>query len=113
MPDFKMVYIFILGIFLSLLYYVEEIIEEQEYKEKSIIAIGFLALIKSLLGGILIVLIFYTLQELQLSFTLFSKEVTFGLWSNLFIAGTVSVFGSDIFKMAKKRANRLASGEDK
>lgn len=112
MPDFKMIYIFILGIFLSLLYYIEEMIEEQEYKEKSLGAIGILALIKSLLGGILIVLIFYMLQELQISFTAFNIEVKFGLWSNLFIAGTLSVFGSDLFKIIKRRASSAIGGAE-
>ena len=112
MPDFKMIYIFILGIFLSLLYYIEEMIEEQEYKEKSLRMIGLLALIKSLIGGILIVLIFYMLQELQITFTAFNVEIKFGLWSNLFIAGTLSVFGSDLFKILKKRAASTIGGSE-
>lgn len=111
MIDLKMLYIFLLGLFLSLLYYVEEIIEEQEYKEKSLIAIGMLALIKAILGGILIVLIFYTLQDLKLSFELFGKEIVLGLWANLFIAGTISVFGSDLFKIIKKRAELFVNKE--
>lgn len=110
MPDFKMIYIFVLGIFLSLLYYIEEMIEEQEYKEKSLRMIGILALIKSLIGGILIVLIFYMLQELQINFAVFNVEIKFGLWSNLFIAGTLSVFGSDLFKILKKRAENTIGG---
>jgi len=108
MTDLKMIYIFVLGIFLSLLYYIEEMIEEQEYKEKKILAILSLATVKSLLGGILIVLIFYMLQEIKISFTLFGSEIKFGLWSNLFIAGTLSVFGSDLFKLVKKRASLYA-----
>ena len=111
MIDLKMFYIFLLGLFLSLLYYVEEIIEEQEYKEKSMVVISLLALVKAFLGGILIVLIFYTLQELNLEFTIFGTVVKFGLYTNLFIAGTVSVFGSDIFKMAKKRVENFANKE--
>ena len=111
MIDLKMLYIFLLGLFLSLLYYVEEIIEEQKYKEKSWVVMGALALIKAVLGGILIVLIFYTLQDLKLSFEIFGKEIVFGLWANLFIAGTVSIFGSDLFKMIKKRAELFANKE--
>lgn len=111
MIDFKMLYIFLLGLFLSLLYYVEEIIEEQEYKEKSLMVIGVLALVKAILGGILIVLIFYTLQDLKLSFELFGKEIILGLWSNLFIAGTISVFGSDLFKIIKKRVELFVNKE--
>lgn len=111
MIDLKMFYIFLLGLFLSLLYYVEEIIEEQEYKEKSMVVISLLALVKAFLGGILIVLIFYTLQELNLEFTILGTAVKFGLYTNLFIAGTVSVFGSDIFKMAKKRVEKFANKE--
>lgn len=111
MPDLKMMYIFALGLFLSLLYYIEEIIEEQEYKEKSWVVIGVLALVKASIGGILIVLIFYTLQDLQISLELFGKQIVFGLWTNLFIAGTISVFGSDLFKMVKKRAEFFANKE--
>lgn len=111
MVDLKMVYIFLLGLFLSLLYYAEEIIEEQTYKEKSFLLIGLLLLVKGLLGGILIILMFYTLQELKLSFTIFDKVIELGLYTNLFIAGTISVFGSDIIKIAKKRAEILANKE--
>jgi len=111
MIDLKMIYIFLLGLFLSLLYYIEEIIEEQEYKEKSLVVIGMLALIKAILGGILIVLIFYSLQDLKISFSLFGKEITLGLWANLFIAGTASVFGSDVFKIIKKKVDLYASKE--
>lgn len=111
MLDLKMLYIFFLGLFLSLLYYIEEVIEEQEYKEKHWAIIGALALIKALLGGLLIVMIFYTLQDLKLSFTVFGKEIILGLWANLFIAGTASVFGSDLFKMIKKRVELYANKE--
>ena len=111
MIDLKMMYIFLLGLFLSLLYYIEEIIEEQEYKEKSLIIIAMLALVKAILGGILIVLIFYSLQDLKLSFSLFGKEVILGLWANLFIAGTISVFGSDVFKIIKKKIELYANKE--
>lgn len=103
MIDFKMLYILILGIFLSVLYYAEELIEEQTYKEKSLLVIGLLLSIKGLLGGILIVLMFYTLQELKLSFVIFDKEIVFGLWGNLIIAGTISIFGSDFFRIIKRR----------
>lgn len=113
MIDLKMLYILILGIFLSALYYAEEVIEEQTYKEKSLIVIGLLLSIKGLLGGILIVLTFYTLQELNISFTVFGKEVIFGLWGNLIIAGTVSIFGSDFFRIIKRRAELLANKEIK
>lgn len=111
MVDLKMIYIFILGGFLTLLYYTEEIIEDQEYKEKSIITIGILAFVKALIGGILIVLTFYTLQELKLSFNILGKDITLGLWANLFIAGTISLFGSDMFKMIKKRVDLYVNKE--
>ncbi len=108
MIDLKMIYILLLGVFLSVLYYAEELIEEQTYKEKSFIYIVLLLLVKGLLGGILIILTFYALQELKLSFTIFEKTLSFGLWTNLFIAGVISVFGSDLFKMLKRRADFLS-----
>lgn len=113
MVDLKMLYILVLGIFLSVLYYAEELIEEQTYKEKSLWVIGLLLSIKGLLGGILIVLTFYTLQELNLSFTVFDKEIILGLWGNLIVAGTVSIFGSDFFRIIKRRAEVLANKEVK
>lgn len=94
MIDLKMIYIFILGVVLTLLYYVEEIIEEQEYKQKSIPMIVALALVKSILGGVLIVLIYYTLQELKIEFVIFDIAIKFGDYTNLFIAGAFSLFGS-------------------
>lgn len=113
MIDLKMLYILVLGFFLSVLYYAEELIEEQTYKEKSLWIIGLLLSIKGLLGGILIVLTFYTLQELNLSFTVFDKEIILGLWGNLIVAGTVSIFGSDFFRIIKRRAELLANKDGK
>jgi hypothetical protein len=107
MIDFKMSYIFALGIFLTLLCYMEEIIEKQEYKEKSLLIITMIASIKALLGGIMIVLIFYTLQELKIEFTIFTTVIKFDIWGNLLIAATLSLFGSDMFKIIKKRVERM------
>lgn len=107
MIDFKMLYIFALGVFLTLLYYLEDIIEKQEYKEKSLWSITFLAFIKSLLGGILIILFFYTLEELNLEFVLFGMNFKLNIWSNLLVAGTLSLFGSDMFKLIKRRVDSI------
>lgn len=104
MVDLKMLYIFVLGIFLTLLYYLEDIIEKQEYKEKSLWSISFLAFIKALLGGILIVLFFYTLEELDIEFTIYTINIKLDMWGNLLIAGTFSLYGSDMFKQLKRRA---------
>ncbi len=103
MKELQMLYIFILGMFLTLLYYIEDIIEKQEYKEKSLLIISMLAFVKALLGGILIVLIFYTLQELKLEFQIFTTTIKLDIWGNLLIAGTLSLYGSDMFKVIKKR----------
>lgn len=111
MIDLKMMYIFALGMFLTLLYYLEDIIEKQEYKEKSFLAISFLAFIKALLGGILIILFFYTLEELNIEFTIFTINIKLDIWGNLLIAGTLSLFGSDMFKLLKRRAELLANKE--
>lgn len=114
MVDLKTLYILFLGVFLSALYYVEEVIEEQTYKEKSLLIISLLLSVKALLGGILIVLFYYTLDELNLSFTLFEKTIEFGFWGNLLIAGTLSIYGSDFFRIIKRRAEILANkGLDK
>lgn len=111
MMDIKTLYIFILGVILTLLYYVEEIIEEQEYKQKSIPMIIALALIKSILGGVLIVLIYYTLQELKIEFVIFDIAIKFGDYTNLFIAGAFSLFGSDMFRMFKNKLERTLAKE--
>jgi len=107
--DLKMLYILTLGIFLSVLYYAEELIEGQAYKEKSLWIIGLLLSIKGALGGIIIILSFYALEELNLTFTIFDKTITLNMWANLFIAGTISIFGSDFLRIIKKRAEILAS----
>ncbi len=111
MIDLKMMYIFALGMFLTLLYYLEDIIEKQEYKEKSLWSISFLAFIKALLGGILIILFFYTLEEFNIEFTIFNINIKLDIWGNLLIAGTLSLFGSDMFKLLKKRAEIIAKQE--
>lgn len=107
----KLIYIFLLGFVLSLLYYIESIIEKKEYTEKSLLIISMLAFVKSFIGGILIVLLFYALQELNLQFTIFGQLIKFNFWTNLLIAGTLSLFGSDMFKMIKKRVEVLANKE--
>lgn len=112
MIDLKTLYIFILGVVLTLLYYVEEIIEEQEYKQKAIPMIVALAFIKSILGGVLIVLIYYTLQELKIEFVVFDIAIKFGDYTNLFIAGAFSLFGSDMFKMFKNKLERTLAKEN-
>lgn len=109
MIDLKMIYIFSLGMFLTLLYYLEEMIEKQEYKTRGWLTISFLSLVKSLLGGILIVLIFYTLEDLKIEFTLFEVKFKLQTWANLLIAGTISLFGSDMFKMIKHRVETIAN----
>ncbi len=111
MMDIKTLYIFILGAILTLLYYVEEIIEEQEYKQKAIPMIISLALVKSILGGVLIVLIYYTLQELKIEFVIFDMAIKFGDYTNLFIAGAFSLFGSDMFRMFKSKLERTLAKE--
>ena len=109
MIDPKIYYIFALGAILTLFYYIEEAIEKQEYKEKSFSVIALLALAKSIIGGILIVIIFYTLQELNLEFKIFDTSIKPGLWGNLFIAGTFSLFGSDLFKIIKNKTENIVS----
>lgn len=111
MQDIKTLYIFILGVLLTLLYYIEEIIEEQEYKQKAIPMIIALAFVKSILGGVLIVLIYYTLQELKIEFVLFNINIKFGDYTNLFIAGAFSLFGSDMFRMFKNKLERTLQKE--
>ena len=104
-----MLYILLLGILLSILYYAEELIEEQTYIEKSLGYICVLLSIKGLMGGALTVLIFYTLEELKLSFTIFSIQLEFGMWTNLLIAGSISIFGSDFFRIIKRRAEEISN----
>ena len=47
MIDKIMYYIFFLGAILTFFYYIEEAIENQEYKEKSLLMMAFLAFVKS------------------------------------------------------------------
>lgn len=110
--DLKMIYILLLGVFLSVLYYAEELIEEQTYKEKSFWVIFTLLAVKGFLGGILIILTFYALSELNLTFTIFGKTIALGLWTNLFIAGVISVFGSDLFRLIKRRAEQMSKNKE-
>lgn len=112
MIDLKMLYIFGLGMFLTLLYYLEDIIETEEYNEKSLSYISFLAFIKALLGGILIVLFFYTLEELNIEFTIYTINIKLDMWGNLLIAGTLSLYGSDMFKQLKRRAELFANKKE-
>ena len=113
MIDKIMYYIFFLGAILTFFYYIEEAIENQEYKEKSLLMMAFLAFVKSVIGGILIVLIFFTLQELKLEFDLIGIHIKLDLWANVLISATFSLFGSDIFKIFKRRLEKTVGGGSK
>ena len=106
MIDIKTLYIFMLGVLLTLLYHIEQMIEEEEHKAKGFWTMCALLFTKASIGGILIILIYYTLLEFNIEFTLLNMNVKFGEWTNLFIAGTFSLFGSDMFKMVKIRAEK-------
>lgn len=111
MIDLKTFYIFLLGAVLTLLYYIEQLIETKEHEGKSKKQIISLAFVKCCIAGIIIVLVYYSLMATDLEFSIMGNIIRLNEWVSLFIASTVSLFGSELFKILKFGIEKKVKGK--
>lgn len=92
------IWIFALGMILTIAYHAEEILENKVYETTSKKVIYALLFAKSLIGGFLICFVFFALEEIGIEFTIFDFNVKFGVISNLLIASVFCLWGSNFYK---------------
>ena len=100
MVDAKLLWLFVIGTFLAGLFYLEEVITQNELIEKLGLAkVLLLVLINSIIGGVVMVITYYALMQ-------FLPE-----WHDYLkvgIAGATAMLGKDMihlyYKVIKKRA---------
>ena len=92
--DTKFMWIFVIGTFLAFLFYVEEVITENELVEKlGVIKVGVLVLINSVIGGVVMVTTYYALVQFE------------PMWHDYLkvgIAGTTAMLGKDMVHLYYK-----------
>lgn len=100
--DTKLMWIFVIGTFLAFLFYVEEVITENELVEKlGVIKVGALVVINSVIGGVVMVTTYYALVQFE------------PMWHDYLkvgIAGTTAMLGKDMvhlyYKLVKARVEK-------
>ena len=92
-------WIFLLGVILTIAYHVEEILENKVYETTSKKVIFTLLFAKALIGGVLICFVFFALEEIGIEFTILDFKIKFGEITNLLIASVFCLWGSDFYKV--------------
>lgn len=100
--DMKLIWLFIIGTFLAFLFYVEEVITENEILEKlGIIKVGILVIINSIVGGVVMVTTYYGLVQFAPDWHDYLK---------VGIAGTTAMLGKDMvhlyYKLVKTKVEQ-------
>jgi hypothetical protein len=111
LQNYEIIYIFLLTVFLTFLYKLEEAIETERYKTKSKLTLFLLMTISSIIAGIIGTICFYTLQEMALKFTIFDIKIELQLWANIFISITIPFFYREMIQVAKRRITNFSSKE--
>lgn len=109
--NIEVLWIFALTVFLTMLYKLEEIFEEEIYKATSWKVLIALILTSTLTAGVIAVLVWYSLEEIQFTFKVFGKEIMLKGWINVFLAVTIPFFYKELIAVVKKRMNILANKE--
>lgn len=92
---FKTITIFVIGVFITCIFYLEDILSsKEENKSRSWIEITVLVFLNGVLGGFVMVSIYYGLEQYY---------PTMFLWVKIGIAGTIATMGKDAIKLAHKR----------
>lgn len=102
MVDIKLVWIFVIGAFLAALFYVEEVITQNEILEKlGLVKVVMLVVINSIIGGVVMVITYYGMVQ-------FAPE-----WHDYLkvgIAGATAMLGKDMvhlyYKVVKQRVEK-------
>ena len=100
--DAKLMWIFVIGMFLAFLFYVEEVITENELVEKlGIVKVCALVFINSIIGGVVMVTTYYSLIQFEPQWHDYLK---------VGISGTTAMLGKDMvhlyYKLVKAKAEK-------
>ena len=92
--DVKLISLFLIGTFLSFLFYVEEMISENTLVEKlGVIKAALLVLINSVIGGVVMVTVYYAMVQFAPGWHEYLK---------VGIAGTTAMLGKDMIRLYYK-----------
>lgn len=92
--DVKLIWLFLIGTFLAFLFYVEEMITENTLVEKlGVIKAALLVLINSVIGGVVMVTVYYAMVQF---FPEWHEYLKVG------IAGTTAMLGKDMIRLYYK-----------
>lgn len=111
MIDFRHIeiwHIFVLVCFFTFLYKIEEMIEDESYKEKSKKILSFLIITSTLVSAIVGTIIWVILEELKLSFEIRETTIILQGGINVFISITIPFFFKEMINLAKRKMNIIA-----
>lgn len=111
MFDFKQIeiwQIFVLVCFFTFLYKIEEVIEDESYKDKSKSILSVLIITSTFVSAIVGTIIWFTLEELKLSFTVLGKNIVFQGGINVFISITIPFFFKEMIALVKRKISYVA-----
>ncbi|WP_108062733.1 hypothetical protein [Poseidonibacter lekithochrous] len=100
MVDLKTLWIFGIGVLLSALFFIEEALTDEESKETNIWKLIALIVINSILGGFIMVTVFYLLEQYY---------PIWNVWIKVGIAGGVATMGKDAIKLFHKHLKKARS----
>lgn len=112
MIDFRHIeiwHIFVLVCFFTFLYKIEEMIEDESYKEKSKKVLSFLIITNTLVSGIIGTIIWITLEDMKVKFEIYDFTILLQGWINVFISITIPFFYREMIAFAKRKMNIIAS----
>lgn len=100
--DIKLIWIFAIGTFLAFLFYVEEVITQNEIVEKlGLVKVAMLVFINSVVGGVVMVTTYYGLVQFAPDWHDYLK---------VGISGTTAMLGKDMvhlyYKLVKSRVEK-------
>jgi hypothetical protein len=114
MIDFKNVeiwYIFGLIFFLTFLYKIEEMVEEETYKTKSRKVLFLLTTTSTLVAAIVGTVCWVTLEDMKIKFMLFDISIQLKGWVNVFISITIPFFYKEMILAVKRKMIIIATKE--
>lgn len=92
--DVKLISLFLIGTFLSFLFYIEEMISENTLVEKlGVIKATLLVFINSIIGGVVMVTVYYAMVQFAPDWHEYLK---------VGIAGTTAMLGKDMIRLYYK-----------
>lgn len=90
MNDMKTLWVFIIGVFLTALYFIEEELSNEEESETNLWKLAALITINSILGGFIMVTAFYLLEQYY---------PLWNIWIKVGISGGFATMGKDVIKL--------------